>query len=312
MSELRFDGRVAVITGGGRGLGRAYALLLASRGAKVVVNDTGGSRQGEGLDVQTAQTVVQEIQAAGGEAIACVDTVATPEGGQRIIDSALEHFGRVDILVHSAGNVRFNGLSAMTPDEFNAVLAVHLQGAFHVVRPAFASMCQAGYGRIVLTSSIAGLYGDRQVVNYAAAKAGTVGLANVAALEGADYGVKCNVILPGAVTRMAEDIDTRDYPPTMAPEAVAPAVAWLAHESCSITGEMLISMGGRVARALLAETVGVYDPNWTLESIAARMNDIRNADSLKIFQPIPSGHNDHINFSFELGEGGKASERRSS
>ena len=198
----------------------------------------------------------------------------------------------------------------MTSEEFNAVLAVHLQGGFHVVRPAFERMCNAGYGRIVLTSSIAGLYGDRQVANYAAAKTGMVGLANVAALEGADHGVKCNLILPGAVTRMAEGIDTGSYPATMAPEAVAPAVAWLAHKSCSITGEMLVSMGGRIARAVLAETEGVYNPSWTLEEVAAQMNNIRNTECLKIFSPIPSGHDEHINFSFEMGEGGAVSERK--
>jgi NAD(P)-dependent dehydrogenase (short-subunit alcohol dehydrogenase family) len=244
MSELRFEDRVAVITGGARGLGRAYALLLASRGAKVVVNDTGGDTQGLGEDAGAAAEVVEAVGSAGGQAVACIESVATAKGGEAIIQSALDHFGRIDILIHSAGNVRFAPLAEMSSEDFEAVLDVHLRGAFHVVRPAFSAMCEARYGRIVLTSSIAGIYGDRKVANYAAAKAGAIGLANVAALEGAEFGVRCNVILPGAVTRMAGTLDTQHLPPRMGPDMVAPAVAWLAHESCPLTGEMLVSLGG--------------------------------------------------------------------
>src|SRR5215813_11161661 len=204
MSQLRFDGRVAVITGAGRGLGRSYALLLASRGAKVVINDPGVSLQGEGTDATPAEQVVQEIKAAGGEAVACTESVATPQGGKAIIDAALDTWGRIDILIHNAGIVRRASLKEMTYEDFELVLDVHLRGAFHVVRPAFPLMCKAGYGRVVLTSSINGLYGNRLVVNYSVAKAGIIGLSNVVALEGAAEGVKSNVILPGAVTRMAE------------------------------------------------------------------------------------------------------------
>ena len=242
MSELRFDDRVAVITGAGRGLGRAYALLLASRGAKVVVNDPGGSLKGEGIDAGPAEQVAQEIRKSGGEAVACAESVATPEGGG-IIQSALDHYGRIDILIHNAGNVRAASLKEMTQADFDAVLDVQLRGAFHVVRPAFPLMCKARYGRIVLTSSIGGLYGNHRVANYGVAKAGLIGLSNVAALEGAAEGVKCNVIVPGAVTRMAEGIDISAYPP-MTPELVAPVVGWLADESCWITAEMLISHRG--------------------------------------------------------------------
>ena len=206
MPELRFDDRVAVITGAGRGLGRAYALLLASRGAKIVVNDPGASLKGDGIDAGPAQEVVQEIRAAGGEAVACTESVATPEGGKAIIQSALDHYGRIDILIHNAGIVRRASLKEMTYADFEFVLDVHLRGAFHVVRPAFPLMCKAGYGRIVLTSSINGLYGNCKTVNYSVAKAGIIGLSNVAALEGAEHNVKSNVILPGAVTRMSEGI----------------------------------------------------------------------------------------------------------
>src|SRR5882724_589789 len=188
MSELRFDGRVAVITGAGRGLGRAYALLLASKGAKVVVNDPGVSLKGDGVDVGPAEEVVREIKAAPGEAVACTESVATPEGGRAIIQAALDHYGRIDILIHNAGNVRPAPLSEMTYQDFEAVVDVHLRGAFHVVQPAFAHMRKASYGRIVLTLSIGGLYGNQQQVNYAVSKSGMVGLSNVAALEGAAAG----------------------------------------------------------------------------------------------------------------------------
>src|SRR5882724_11704223 len=250
MSDLRFDDRVAVVTGGGRGLGREYALLLAAQGAKVVVNDPGGSITGDGTDAGPAEEAVREITAAGGDAVASTDSVATPAGGKAIIDTALDHYGRIDILVHNAGNVRQASLKDMTYDDFESVLDVHLRGAFHVVRPAFPLMCDAGYGRIVLTSSIGGLYGNREVANYAVAKAGVIGLSNVAAIEGAAHGVTSNVIVPAAVTRMAEGIDTSAYPP-MGPELVAPTVGWLAHESCSITGEMLVAIAGRVAKAVV-------------------------------------------------------------
>jgi NAD(P)-dependent dehydrogenase (short-subunit alcohol dehydrogenase family) len=299
MPELRFDGRVAVITGAGRGLGRAYALLLASKGARVVVNDPGGSLKGDGVDVGPAEEVVQEIKAARGEAVACTESVATPDGGRAIIQAALDHYGRIDILIHNAGNVRPASLSEITYQDFDSVVDVHLRGAFHVVRPAFPLMCKAGYGRIVLTSSIGGVYGNQQQVNYAVSKSGLIGLSNVAALEGATAGVKSNIIIPAAVTRMAEGIDVSAYPP-MGPELVAPTVGWLAHESCSITGEMLVAIAGRVARAYIAETPGVYRPSWTIEQVAEQIDAIRNTDAPVIFPVVPAGFPDHILYSFAM------------
>ena len=299
MSELRFDDRVAVITGGGRGLGRSYALLLASRGAKIVVDDPGGSLKGEGVDTGPAEDVAREIRALGGQAVACTASVATPEGGNAIIQAALDHFGRIDVLIHNAGNVRAASLKEMTQADFDAVLDVHLRGAFHVVRPAFPLMCKAGYGRIVLTSSIGGLYGNHRVANYGVAKAGLIGLSNVVAIEGAAEGVKCNVIVPGAVTRMAEGIDISAYPP-MTPELVAPVVGWLAHESCSITAEMLISIAGRVARAFIAESPGVYRGSWSIEDVAREMETIRKTDAPVVFPVVPSAHVDHIRYSFGM------------
>jgi NAD(P)-dependent dehydrogenase (short-subunit alcohol dehydrogenase family) len=303
MSALRFDGRVAVVTGGGRGLGRSYALLLAARGAKVVVNDPGGTLTGDGADSGPAQEVVDEIMVAGGHAVACTESVATPAGGRAIINGALQNYGRIDILIHNAGNVRPASLTDMTDDDFEAVVDVHLRGAFHVVRQAFPVMAAAGYGRIVLTSSIGGLYGNLDVANYAAAKAGVIGLSNVVALEGASHGVSCNVIIPAAVTRMAQGIDTSAYPP-MSPELVAPVVSWLAHETCSITGEVLVALGGRVARVVVAETPGVYRPSWTIEDVAEHIAAIRDTTQTVTFPVLPDGHGDHIRYSFAMTQQG--------
>jgi NAD(P)-dependent dehydrogenase (short-subunit alcohol dehydrogenase family) len=299
MGDLRFDDRVAVVTGAGRGLGRAYARLLASKGARVVVNDNGGTLTGDGADAGPAQDVVDEISAAGGEAVASTQSVATPEGGKAIVQAALDSYGRIDVLIHNAGNIRRGSLKEMTYEDFDSVVDVHLRGAFHVVRPAFPLMCEAGYGRIVLTSSIGGLYGNHGVANYAVSKAGMIGLSNVVALEGADEGVKCNVIVPGALTRMAEGLDTSAYPP-MEPELVAPVVGWLAHESCSVTGEMFVAIAGRVARAVIAESPGVYRPSWSIEKVGEEMEAIRHATAPLIFRVVPDGHADHIRYSFGM------------
>lgn len=303
MSALRFDDRVAVITGAGRGLGRAYALLLASRGAKIVVNDTGAAPGGEGVDVGPAGEVVREIEKAGGQAVACTATVATAEGGRAIVGTAMERFGRVDILIHNAGNTRRAPLKEMTKDIFSAVLDVHLHGAFHVAQPAFVEMCRTGYGRIVLTSSIGGLYGDRNVANYCASKAGLIGLSNVLAIEGAADGVKSNVILPVAVTRLADGRDTSSFPPTT-PEMVAPVVGLLAHESCPISGQMLISAAGRVAKAYVAETRGVFHPDWSIEQVAGELGAICDLQDSLVFPPVPTGFYDHLKYSFEMARKG--------
>jgi NAD(P)-dependent dehydrogenase (short-subunit alcohol dehydrogenase family) len=296
---------VAVITGAGRGLGREYALLLGSHGAKVVVNDPGGSIKGEGNDARPAEDVVRDIKSLSGEAVACFASVATPEGGKEIIDAALKNYGRIDILIHNAGNVRYGSLQEISQEDFEAVVNVHLMGAFHVVRAAFPLMCKAGYGRIVLTSSIGGLYGNHNVVNYGVSKAGMIGLNNVAALEGAAHGVKSNIIAPGAVTRMAEGLDISQYPP-MGPELVAPIVGWLADESCSISGEMLICMAGRVARALIAETEGVYRPSWSIDEVGKNIDAIRDTSKLWMLPPVPSGFIDHLSRSFEMARKGLA------
>ena len=299
MTELRFDGRVAVITGGGRGLGREYALLLASRGARVLINDNGSALDGSGGDTGPAQDVVHEIEAMGGEAVASTDSVTTPEGGKAIIEAALDRFGKIDVLIHSAGNSRFSPLEDLTHDVFRSVVDIHLLGGFNVVQPLYPLMRKQGYGRVVLTGSIGGIYTMPTVAPYAVAKSGLIGLNQAIAIEGADRDIKSNIILPGASTRMVEGIDTTGFPP-MGPELVAPVVGWLAHESCSISGEMIVSAAGRVARAFITETEGVYDPAWTMERMAEKIDAIRDPARQFTFHPVPDGFNQHLGKSFEM------------
>ena len=298
---MRFDGRVAVITGAGRGLGRAYAELLGSLGCKIVVNDNGSAIKGEGSDATPAQDVVAAIKAAGGEALANADSVATPEGGRAIVQAALDAWGRIDVLIHNAGNVRYGTIRELSDEDLNAVLDVHLKGAFHVVRAAMGPMCDAGYGRVVLTSSIGGVYGNNRCVNYAMAKSGMIGLNNVIALEGEEFNVKSNVIVPAAVTRMADGLDTSLYPP-MGPELVAPMVGWLAHEDCSVSGEVYAAVAGRMAEMYIAETSGAYQPSWTIDDVAANIATIRDKSDPKVFGL--HGHVDHLTYSFGMARGG--------
>jgi NAD(P)-dependent dehydrogenase (short-subunit alcohol dehydrogenase family) len=300
MKELRYDGRVAVVTGAGRGLGRAYSLLLASRGAKIVVNDNGVSRHGEGGDAGPAQEVVDEIRRAGGEALAETDSMASPDGAKAIIDAAVKQYGRLDILIHSAGINRAIPLRDMTWEQFSATLDVHLHGAFHLVHAAMPIMCDAGYGRMVMTSSIAGLYSQKNLAAYAVSKAGLIGLSHTIAHEGASYGVTCNAIVPSAVTRLSEGRDTSSFPDTMTPETVAPAIAWLVHENCKATGEIYVMLAGRVARAFVAETAGVFREHWTIEQVAEQFDEIESTKNLKVFQPYPSGFMDHLEYSFKM------------
>lgn len=299
MTSRRFDGRVAVITGGARGLGRAYAELLASLGAKVVINDNGSSIVGEGGDAGPAEEAARALRDAGAEAVANTDSVATPEGGKAIIETALDHFGRIDVLIHSAGNVRYGALDEISHEDFRAVIDVHMLGAFNVVRPGFERMARDGYGRVVLTGSIGGLYSIAHGVNYAMSKSAMIGLNNMIAIEGADRGVKSNVILPGAVTRMAEGLDITQYPP-MGPDLVAPVVGYLAHEDCAVSGELYVSMAGRIARAFITETQGVYRPSWTIDEIADALPAIRDESELWTFHPVENGFAEHMTRSFEL------------
>jgi len=256
---IRFDRRVAVVTGAGGGLGRAYALELAQRGAKVVVNDFGGARDGTGEgSTSPADAVVQEIVAAGGQAVANYDSVATLEGGERIVKTALDHFGRLDVLINNAGILLDKSFAKMTPEMWDRVLAVHLQGAYNVTHPAFLAMRENGYGRIVLTTSAAGLFGNFGQANYSAAKLGLVGLMNTLKLEGEKYNVKVNTVAPIATTRLTQDIFPPDLLERLKPEFLAPLVVYLCSEQCPVTGRVYNAGMGYYGRAAVVSGPGTW------------------------------------------------------
>ncbi|GAA3980764.1 SDR family oxidoreductase [Actinomadura viridis] len=256
MSELRYEGRVAIVTGAGHGLGRQHALELAGRGAKVVVNDLGGDRSGAGASAGPAQDVVEEIKKNGGEAVANPDNVATVEGAQAIVQTALDAFGKIDIVVNNAGILRDRSFKNMTPEEFDGVIAVHLRGSFLVASAAWAHLREQGYGRIVNTSSPAGLFGNFGQANYSTAKMGLVGFTKTLAHEGRKYGIKANAIAPVAWTRMTEDLLPAANADALGVDKVTPLVAYLVHESNEASGEVYTVGGGRVARILVAEGPG--------------------------------------------------------
>jgi NAD(P)-dependent dehydrogenase (short-subunit alcohol dehydrogenase family) len=267
MAALGFDGKVAIITGAGGGLGKQHALSLAARGALVVVNDLGGAVDGSGSDAGAAQLVVDEIRAAGGEAVPNTDSVATPEGGEAIVQTAIDAYGRVDIVVNNAGILRDKTFHNMTPDLLEPVLDVHLRGAFNVTRPAWVHMREQQYGRVISTSSAAGVFGNFGQTNYGAAKMGLVGLTRVLAVEGARYNIQANAIAPLALTRMTEDI-MGGLGDKLSASLVSPIVTYLAHESCDATGRLFSVGGGRVAEVFIAEVPGFYKEDLTPEDVA--------------------------------------------
>lgn len=278
---LGFEGRVAVITGAGGGLGRAHALELARRGAAVVVNDLGVDLSGVGGDLGPADRVVKEIKELGGEAVANTDSIATVEGGQALIDAAVEAFGRVDIVVNNAGILRDKTFHNTTSAELDPVLAVHLVGAFNVTRPAWVRMREQGYGRVIVTSSSAGLWGNFGQSAYGAAKMGLVGLIKVLAQEGRRYNIAANAIAPMARTRMTEGM-TGELEELLGPERVAPVVAYLSHESCALSGEILSVAAGRVARVFVGVTAGFYDPDLSAESVGEHLEEMMDTASFEL------------------------------
>ncbi|CAB4547514.1 unannotated protein [freshwater metagenome] len=281
MSALGYDGKVAIITGAGGGLGRQHALMMAKRGALIVVNDLGGSIDGVGSNDSAAQIVVDEIKAIGGEAVADHNTVATPEGGQAIVQTAIDTYGRVDIVINNAGILRDKAFHNMTPDLLNPVLDVHLKGAFYVTQPAFVHMREQGYGRIISTSSAAGVFGNFGQTNYGAAKMGLVGFTRVLGVEGARFNIKANAIAPLAMTRMTEDI-LGALKDKLAPELVSPLVAFLAHEECPVSGQLFSVGGGRVAHVFLGETNGYYSPTLTPEDVQNNWETITARDNFSV------------------------------
>ncbi len=278
MSELGFEGRVAIVTGGGGGLGREHALEFARRGARVVVNDLGGSVDGSGADNSPAQQVVAEIEALGGEAVANGDSVATQAGGEAIVASAIEAFGQVDIVVNNAGILRDKTFHNMTDDLISPVIDVHLKGAFYVTRPAWLHMREQGYGRVINTSSNSGLLGNFGQTNYAAAKMGLVGLTRVLAAEGAKYNIRANAIAPVAKTRMTEDL-LGAMADSLDPAMVTPLVMWLAHESNETSGNVYSAAGGTIARFFIGLTQGSHRGSAiTAETVRDDWEQINNED----------------------------------
>ena len=298
MSQIRFDGRVAVITGAGGGLGKTYALEIARRGGRVVVNDLGGKPDGSGASSSMADQVVKEIVEAGGQAVANYDSVSTPEGGAAIVQTALDHFGRVDIVVNNAGILRDKTFLKLSPEELEIVLDVHLKGAFYVTQPAFKVMKDNGYGRIVLTASAAGVLGNFGQTNYAAAKMGLVGLSNVLAIEGAKYSIKCNVITPIANTRLTQEL-LGPIADKLAPECVTGLVLYLVSEQCELTHEMFTVGGGRYARFFIGMNEGWVKPGGgaaTVEEIAEHIGEIRDPAKYT----IPYGVGDELRVTAKL------------
>ncbi len=271
---IRFDGRVAIVTGAGGGLGRCYALELARRGAKVVVNDLGGGVDGTGGSATMAQAVVNEIVAAGGEAVANGDSVSDRAGAQRMVEQAVETFGGVDILINNAGILRDKTFLKMELDDYEAVVNVHLLGTTYVTKAAFPLMREKGYGRIVLTTSTSGLFGNYGQTNYGAAKMGVVGLMNCLRLEGAKYDVRVNTIAPAAATRMTEGLMPAEADALMKPEFVVPATLFLASEIAP-TGHIVFAAAGYFARVAVLEGRGVaIGPEATVDDVAARYEEI--------------------------------------
>jgi NAD(P)-dependent dehydrogenase (short-subunit alcohol dehydrogenase family) len=271
---LRFDERVVVITGAGRGIGRAYALLFARLGAHVVVNDLGGSMRGDGADTAPASEVASEIVGAGGTAIADTNDVSSASGARALVDVALDQFGRVDVLINNAGIMNWMGMPEVDEETLTRHLAVHVGGSFNTTRAAWPHMVERHYGRIVMTTS-SGVFGLPKNLSYATAKGGVIGLTRSLATEGAAHGIKVNAVAPAAFTRMA---GSGEGSPAGSPDLVAPMVAFLAHEECPVTGEMYAAGFGRFSRVFLATTEG-YAPDGgvpTVEDVAghwAAIND---------------------------------------
>ena len=300
MADVSFENRVAIVTGAGNGLGKAYALELGKRGAKVVVNDLGGAVDGSGSANSPADDVVNEIIENGGEAVANYDSVATKDGGESIVQTAIDSFGTVDAVINNAGILRDKSFANMTEEEFSLIIEVHLKGTYYVTQPAFKIMKENNYGRIVNVASPSGLFGNFGQTNYGAAKMGIVGLTNVLAIEGAKYNIKVNVIAPTAYTRMTEALLPEDVGKLFSAELVTPMVTYLASEACEPTHEIFGVAAGRFARIGIITHEGYVNTQATAEDIASNIEEIRtitdgsyplsNEDELLLIQKAIQGN----------------------
>jgi NAD(P)-dependent dehydrogenase (short-subunit alcohol dehydrogenase family) len=290
MSRINFTGRVAIVTGAGGGLGRNHAIELAKRGARVVVNDLGGSRDGMGSSPSAADHVVEEIKTLGGEAVPNYDNVTTFDGGENIVRTAIDAFGKVDILINNAGILLDSTFAKMDENKWDAVVAVHLKGAFCVTKPAFINMMRQGYGRIVMTTSGSGLFGNFGQTNYASAKMGVVGFANVLKLEGAKYNIKTNIIVPIAGTRLTEDVVPPEIFKRMRVDFVTPAVLYMCSEQCQDSGVIINAGLGYFSRSAIMTGEGVIlsdgDKVPTPEEVMENWSSITSLENPRFFNQL--------------------------
>lgn len=287
-TDLRFDGQVAIVTGAGSGLGRAYAKLLAARGARVVVNDFGACKQANGTSISTAELTAREIRYQGGEAIADTSSVATRAGGQAITDLAMSHYGRIDILVNNAGNISLTSFNKLDLAAAEPIFDVHVWGAFYVTQPCYQQMVKQQYGRIIFTTSGVALLGNQGIAPYAAAKGGVFGLMQVLKLEGAKHGIKVNAVAPMATTQLTEDVGMPQYHQVsdemVVPDLVAPVVGYFASRECAYTGETWSAGSGAVARLFVGRSPGFFkhpisQGSLTVEDVVANVDRIRSEEN---------------------------------
>ena len=288
---IEFKDQVAIVTGAGRGLGRLFAIDLARRGASVVVNDLGGSMHGQGSDASVADLVVEEIKRAGGAAVASHHSVDSPEGGEAIVRTATETFGRLDVVVSNAGIFNTIAFDDLTPSDWRRMLSVHLDGGFYLSQPAFRAMKAQGYGRFVFIASSAGFFGQPLEAHYAAAKTGLLGLTNVIALEGEPYGIRANSVLPFGFSRMVtetvpdeEYLRTSQFINSIKPELVVPLVVFLASKACGVTHHNYSACAGRFARAFVGLSHGWVAERGTpsADDIAAHIDEISATKSFTV------------------------------
>ncbi|WP_292988709.1 SDR family NAD(P)-dependent oxidoreductase [Mycobacterium sp.] len=289
---IDYTDQVAIVTGAGRGLGRLYALELARRGARVVVNDLGGTMRGDGEDTSVADAVVREIEDGGGAAVASHHSVDSPEGGRAIVDAALEAFDRVDAVISNAGIFSSAPFDELTHDDWTRMLRVHLDGGFNLGQPAYRAMKEQGYGRFVFISSSGGMFGQPSEAHYAAAKAGLVGLSNVIAIEGAEYGIRSNTVLPFGFSRMVTEtigdptaLEEIGFTKVIKPELVVPIVAFLASRACELTHQNYSACGGRFARVFVGLGEGwLAEPGSapTADDIADHLSEVSATDPYSV------------------------------
>ena len=295
MNELRFDGRSVIVTGAGRGIGRCHALLLALRGARVVVADLGGELNGSGSSTDPANQVVEEIRAAGGEAVACHASVADPSGAASIVEAALDSFGRLDVVVNNAGIADPDWFEDISLERFERMVAVHYLGSVYVLKAAWPHLQAAGYGRIVNTCSEAAIGIVPKATSYGGAKGGVLGLTKCLAVDGTRCGIQVNAVVPRANTRLSApsvlahtyDVPEDNFDDTMVhfpPELVSPAAVYLAHESCRLNGEMLVAGGGHVVRLAIVESKGIAGEHLTPEDIHAKLDTVMDITDGQVMQ----------------------------